>query len=164
MSISAVYAWPLPEATSTTVVIEICTACGQPAVDDLYRQTRNKLPCVLQLQSQFHVTDTVTLHPSKSPSIATSPTETPSAWARFIGVELHGEESSVAFSRSIGVEFSEGSTFQLALSIFWASTCANLKYTCIPLYSFVQFKFPVYGHTQTYKHTYIHTRLAMQSR
>ena len=55
MSISAVYAWPLPEATSTTVVIEICTACGQPAVDDLYRQTRNKLPCVLQLQLQFHV-------------------------------------------------------------------------------------------------------------
>ena len=28
---SAVYAWPLPEATSTTV-IEICTACEQPAV------------------------------------------------------------------------------------------------------------------------------------
>ena len=26
--INAVYAWTLPEATSTTVVIEICTACG----------------------------------------------------------------------------------------------------------------------------------------
>ena len=49
--ISAVYAWPLPEATSTTAVIEICTACGQPTVDDLHRQIRNKLPCVLQLQS-----------------------------------------------------------------------------------------------------------------
>ena len=31
------------------------------------------------------------------------------ALSRFICVELHGEESSVAFSRSIGVEFSEGS-------------------------------------------------------
>ena len=29
-----VYAWSLPEATSTTVVPEICTACEQPAVDD----------------------------------------------------------------------------------------------------------------------------------
>ena len=30
--------------------------------------------------------------------------------SRFIGVELHGEESSVTFSRSIGIEFeSEGS-------------------------------------------------------
>ena len=35
MFISAAYTWTLPEATSTTVVIEICTACGQPAVDDL---------------------------------------------------------------------------------------------------------------------------------
>ena len=79
MSISAVYAWPLPEATSTTVVIEICTACGQPAVDDLYRQTRNKMPCVLQLQSQFHVTDTVTLPLAKALRSRASPTETPSA-------------------------------------------------------------------------------------
>ena len=35
MFISAVYTWPLPEATSTTVVIEICTACRQPTIDDL---------------------------------------------------------------------------------------------------------------------------------
>ena len=49
--ISAVYAFPLPEATSTTIVIEICTACGQPTVNDLHRQIRNKLSCVLQLQS-----------------------------------------------------------------------------------------------------------------
>ena len=35
MFISAVYAWPLPGATSITVMIETCTACGQPAVDDL---------------------------------------------------------------------------------------------------------------------------------
>ena len=34
MFISAVYAWPLPETISTTVVIELCTACGQPAVDE----------------------------------------------------------------------------------------------------------------------------------
>ena len=33
--ISIVYAWPLPGATSTTVMIEIFTACGQPAIDDL---------------------------------------------------------------------------------------------------------------------------------
>ena len=104
MSISAVYAWPLPEATSTTVVIEICTACGQPAVDDLYRQTRNKLPCVLQLQSQFHVTDTVTLHPSKSPSIASF---------------THRDSECTS---SIQDPWA-----------FWASTCANLKYTCIYL-------------------------------
>ena len=31
----ATYAWSLPGATSTTIVIEICTACGQPAVNDL---------------------------------------------------------------------------------------------------------------------------------
>ena len=30
----------MAEATSTTIVIEICTACGQPAVDDL-QQTRS---------------------------------------------------------------------------------------------------------------------------
>ena len=54
---SVVYAWPLPKATSTTIVIKICTTCGQPAIDDL-QQTRNKLPCVLQLQSsQLQVTD-----------------------------------------------------------------------------------------------------------
>ena len=35
MFINAVYAWSLPEVTSTTVVIEICIACGQPAIDDL---------------------------------------------------------------------------------------------------------------------------------
>ena len=29
--ISAIYAWPLPEATSTTAIV-ICTVCGQPAV------------------------------------------------------------------------------------------------------------------------------------
>ena len=28
------YAWPLPEATLTTVVMKICTACGQPAIND----------------------------------------------------------------------------------------------------------------------------------
>ena len=33
--ISAVYGWPLPEVTLTTIVIEIYTACGQPAIDDL---------------------------------------------------------------------------------------------------------------------------------
>ena len=33
--ISAVSARALPEVTSTSVVIEICTACGKPAVDDL---------------------------------------------------------------------------------------------------------------------------------
>ena len=32
--------------------------------------------------------------------------------------------------------------------------CANLKYTCIRTFVSVQFKFPVYGHTQTYIHTY----------
>ena len=32
---SAIYAWLLPEATPTTVVTEICTACEQPAIDDL---------------------------------------------------------------------------------------------------------------------------------
>ena len=54
---SVVYAWPLPKVTSTTIVIKICTTCGQPAIDDL-QQTRNKLPCVLQLQSsQLQVTD-----------------------------------------------------------------------------------------------------------
>ena len=31
--ISAVYARPLPETISTTVVIELCTACRQPAVE-----------------------------------------------------------------------------------------------------------------------------------
>ena len=31
----AVYAWPLPEVASITIVIETCTACGQPAIDDL---------------------------------------------------------------------------------------------------------------------------------
>ena len=31
------YAWSLPEATSTTVMPEICTACEQSAVDDLYQ-------------------------------------------------------------------------------------------------------------------------------
>ena len=41
---------------STTIVIEICTACGEPAVDDL-SQTSSKLPCVLQLESsQLQVT------------------------------------------------------------------------------------------------------------
>ena len=54
---SVVYAWSLPKATSTTVVIKICTICGQPAIDDL-QQTRNKLPCVLQLQSsQLQITN-----------------------------------------------------------------------------------------------------------
>ena len=53
MFISAVYAWLLLEATSTTVVT--CIACWQPAVVDL----RSKLPCVLQLHSsQLQVTDT----------------------------------------------------------------------------------------------------------
>ena len=31
--ISVVYAWPLPETISTTVVIELCTVCRQPAVE-----------------------------------------------------------------------------------------------------------------------------------
>ena len=38
--IIAIYAFPLPEATSTTVMIKICTACWQPAVDDLYSKQR----------------------------------------------------------------------------------------------------------------------------
>ena len=33
--VSAVHAWPLPEATSTTVEIKICTVCGQLAIDEL---------------------------------------------------------------------------------------------------------------------------------
>ena len=42
---------------STTAVIGICTACGQPAVDDPW-QTKSKLPRVLQLESsQLSVTD-----------------------------------------------------------------------------------------------------------
>ena len=66
---------------------------------------------------------------------------------RFIGTELHGEESSVTFIRSIGVELD-----------FWraaARTCANLKYT----YSFVQFKFTVYGHKQASKQASRHTHV-----
>ena len=53
------------EVTSTTVVIEICTAFQQPFVDDLqqYIQTRSKLPCVLQLQlSPLHCALTIALH------------------------------------------------------------------------------------------------------
>ena len=42
---------------STTAVIGICTAFGQPAVDDRW-QTKSKLPRVLQLESsQLSVTD-----------------------------------------------------------------------------------------------------------
>ena len=88
----------LPEVTST-VVIEICTACWQPAVVDLYRHTRNSASVVIP--GNRHWTLAIALR--------ASPTETPSAWAWFIGVELHSEESSVTFIRSIGMEFSEGS-------------------------------------------------------
>ena len=42
-----------------------------------------------------------------------------------------------------------GTSCQLALSKFWASTCAHLKCMC-------SFKFLVYGHTQTDIHTYTH--------
>ena len=66
---------------------------------------------------------------------------------RFIGTELHGEESSVAFSRSIGVELD-----------FWraaARTCENLKYK----YSFVQHKITVYGHKQASKQASRHTHV-----
>ena len=130
-SISAVlYAWPLPEATSTTVMIDICTACEQPAIDDLFRQTRNKchvnfsfshwIPCI-----NWRCT---------AKALQASP-KTLSAWARFISVKLHSEESSVAFSTSIGVEFSEGSIVSTCTE-HWiifelAHAGANLKYTCI---------------------------------
>ena len=62
-------------------------------------------------------------------------------FSRFIGVELHSEESSVAFSWSIGVELdSEGfimSTFH------WTLKICILKSS----YPFVEFKFTVYGLT-----------------
>ena len=46
--ISADHAWPLPEATSTTV-IKIFASCGQPAVP--WSVAASKLLCMLQLQS-----------------------------------------------------------------------------------------------------------------
>ena len=58
------------------------------------------------------------------------------ALSRFIGVELHGEESSVAVHRTEHF-----------------STCANLKVR-VPSFPFVQFKFSVYGHTQRDKRTH----------
>ena len=58
------------------------------------------------------------------------------ALSRFIGVDLHGEESSVAIHRTERF-----------------STCANLKCT-LPSFLFVQLKFLVYGHTHTDRHTH----------
>ena len=77
------------------------------------------------------------------------------SFSRFIGVELHSEESSVAFSWSIGVELdSEGfimSTFH------WTLKICILKSS----YPFVQLKFTVYGLTyvlDTYTHVAIQSR------
>ena len=71
-----------------------------------------------------------------------------------LGVELHGEESSVTFSRYITVELdSEGSiSCQLAHKIWILksfSTCANLECTCT-FVSIRSIKFSAYGHEQTY--------------
>ena len=60
--------------------------------------------------------------------------------------------SVVAFSRSISVVL-DSETFVNFHESFSTRTCAILK--C--MYLFVQFKFSVYGHTQTDIHTYIHT-------
>ena len=76
------------------------------------------------------------------------------ALSRFIGVELHSEESSVEFSRFMGVELdSEGSI---------VSTCTEHEFCQIWnvmgtfWYPFVYFKFSVYGHTYVSRHTYTH--------
>ena len=116
--------------------IKICTACWQPAVDHLYGQTRNKLPSVLQLRR-------CTLHPPR--------------------LQVHELNSSASnytvrspLSHSVDPStwsLVRGPSSQLALSKFWASACANLKYTCS--FISVQFKFPVYGDMQTDIHTHV---------
>ena len=59
------------------------------------------------------------------------------AHSRLIGVELHGEESSVAFSRSIGVEFdSEGSIMSTCTEHYFE----ELQHVCnfeMHVYTFV---------------------------
>ena len=130
-----VYVWPLPEAITITVVIKICTACGQPAVNDLYRQTWNKLPCVLQLRR-------CTLHPTR-------------LWVHELDSLVLNYTVQSPLLHSVDPSawsLVRDPSCQLALSKFWASACANLKYMCS--FVSVQFKFPVYGHTQTDIHTY----------
>ena len=79
--------------------------------------------------------------------------------SRLIGVELHSEESSVAFSRSIGMELdSEGSIMSTwtgtgILKSF--STCANLKCT----HAIQRFRY-----IATCEQASIHMRLPIQSR
>ena len=73
--------------------------------------------------------------------------------SRFIGVDLPGEESSIAFSRSISVELD--TSCQLAVNM---KSCGHM---CkFEMYMYLVFRsfnliFSIYGHMQTHIHTYM---------
>ena len=67
------------EATSTTVVIKICTACGQPAVDDLSKQGMN-----CRVYFKFSRLNTSNRRCTLPIALQASPTETQSPSAIFV--------------------------------------------------------------------------------